>query len=126
MISRSGNTNNIMLLLNNSYSELGGSLLFTSQSGQQNLDLTGPFNLGDNGVQQSVATTTGQQYTLTFYVGNQDNRQPNYLLGSTVELDINNVFAQVSPRPMPLRIMSAGSSSPIPSPPLARTLPSHF
>jgi hypothetical protein len=92
VISNSANTSNILLLLNNSYSEVSGTLLFTSQSGQQNLDLTGPNNLGDNGVQQTVATVPGQGYSLSFYVGNQDNRQSNYALNSSVELDVNGAF----------------------------------
>ena len=92
VISKSANTTNIVLLLNNSYSEVSGTLLFTAQSGQQNLDLTGPNNLGDNGVQQTVATVPGQSYSLSFYVGNQDNRQSNYPLNSSVELDVNGAF----------------------------------
>jgi hypothetical protein len=42
--------------------------------------------------EQTVGTTPGTSYTLTFWVGNQDDSQPNYPLPSTVELDINSAF----------------------------------
>ena len=42
--------------------------LFPAQDGTQWLDLTGPTS-GGGGVQQTVATTPGQTYNLSFYVG---------------------------------------------------------
>jgi len=42
--------------------------LFPAQDGTQRLDLTGPTS-GGRGVQQTVATTPGQTYNLSFYVG---------------------------------------------------------
>jgi len=41
---------------------------FPAQDGTQWLDLTGPTS-GGGGVQQTVATTPGQTYNLSFYVG---------------------------------------------------------
>ena len=43
---------------------------FEAQSGTQWLDLTGTGSNTTDGVAQSVATTAGTTYALTFYVGN--------------------------------------------------------
>jgi len=57
----------------------GAQLNFTAQDGNQALDLTGEGNQGTwNGVKQTVATTTGQQYDLTFYLGHQWGYAPGY------------------------------------------------
>ena len=85
-------TANAILLLNNNYTENGGQLHFTAEDGQQSVDLTGAFNQGRNGVEQTVVTTPGTSYTLTFWVGNQDNSQPSYPLASMIELDVNGTF----------------------------------
>lgn len=85
-------TANAILLLNNNYTENGGELHFTSQDGQQSVDLTGFTNQGRDGVEQTVATTPGTSYTLTFWVGNQDDSQTFYPLPSAVELDVNGAF----------------------------------
>jgi hypothetical protein len=85
-------TANAIVLLSNNYSENSGTLLFTAEDGQQGVDLTGASNQGRNGVEQIVATTAGTSYSLTFWVGNQDNSQPGYELASTVELDVNGAF----------------------------------
>src|SRR5262245_23701329 len=43
---------------------------FNAQDGFNSIDLTGSFNQGPSaGVEQTVATISGQQYTLSFYVG---------------------------------------------------------
>ncbi|HEX2826146.1 MAG TPA: DUF642 domain-containing protein [Burkholderiales bacterium] len=76
-----------VLLIHDTYTEPG--LAFSAQHGDQSLDLTGLGNAGFGGVQQSVATTAGATYTLTFFVGNQDDSKPNYTLDSAVNLFID-------------------------------------
>jgi uncharacterized protein DUF642/PEP-CTERM motif-containing protein len=80
--------------VSSAYNE-GGTLFFTAQDGNQFLDLTGPANQGANGVQQSVATEPGTPYTLTFWVGNQDDTEPGYILPSMISLSINDMLAGV-------------------------------
>ena len=83
-------------ILTNSYGEdVGGSpdpsgpVRFAAEDGVQSLDLTGPFNQGPlSGIDQVVATTVGQAYALTFYVGNQDDALPNYGAASSVLLTV--------------------------------------
>ena len=48
----------------------GGGFLFPAQDGIQWLDLTGPTSGPIQGVEQTVTTTPGQTYNLSFYVGN--------------------------------------------------------
>jgi Protein of unknown function (DUF642) len=50
-----------------------GSLSFPAEDGIQWLDLTGISSNSTEGVQQSVSTVIGNQYQLTFYVGNVYN-----------------------------------------------------
>ena len=78
-------------LLTDAYNENSGTLHFDAQDGNQSLDLTGPGNQGSGGVTQTVTLTPGQLYTLTFYVGNQDNSLSNYAANSTLDLQINDV-----------------------------------
>jgi hypothetical protein len=61
---------------------------FPAAGGSQWLDLTGNSNTV-TGVQQTVATTAGTAYTLTFYIGNVDD--PGGILGvsSTVNVLVN-------------------------------------
>jgi hypothetical protein len=57
----------------------GAHLNFTPQDGNQALDLTGEGNQGTwNGVKQTVATSPGQTYYLTFYLGHQWGLAPGY------------------------------------------------
>ncbi len=61
---------------------------FVSQAGANALDLTGAGNTGPlDGIIQTVATTVGQAYLLSFYVGNADGNG-NYLLPSSLTLSI--------------------------------------
>ena len=85
----SGTAANSVLLLNNTYTEFAGVLHFTSQEGNQNLDLTGPGNQGPNGVEQSVATVAGAAYNLSFWIGNQDTAFAPYATPSSVTLLVN-------------------------------------
>ena len=63
---------------------------FEAEDGNQWLDLTGDNSNSAEGVQQAVATTTGTNYALTFYVGNTSG---GGIFGttSTVGLDINGL-----------------------------------
>ena len=63
---------------------------FEAQAGNQWLDMTGDGSNSTEGVQQSVATTAGTNYVLTFYVGNTTG---GGIFGttSTDGLDINGV-----------------------------------
>jgi Protein of unknown function (DUF642)/PEP-CTERM motif len=60
----------------------GAPLFFHAQDGQQALDLTGEGNQGDwNGVKQTVSTTPGSKYDLSFYLGHQYSGAPGYSTG---------------------------------------------
>jgi hypothetical protein len=60
-----------------------GVVTYQAQDGDQWIDLTGAgSNLPSNGIMQTIATTTGTSYVLTFYVGST-----SYL--STVDLSID-------------------------------------
>ena len=89
VVGTSGVTSQVVSVLNSQYAENSGALHFTSQEGNQHADLTGPFNQGRNGVQQTVATVTGATYTLSFWVGNQTNSVLAYANASSVEFDVN-------------------------------------
>jgi len=58
---------------------------FPAQAGSQHLDLTGEHNTA-TGVAQTVNTTPGAAYTLTFYVGNMYD--PNGILGVTSTVNV--------------------------------------
>jgi len=58
---------------------------FEAQSGNQWLDLTGDGSNSTEGVSQSVATTAGHQYQLSFYVGNTSG---GGIFGSTSTVDV--------------------------------------
>lgn len=63
------------------------SVTFNAQNGAQWLDLTGPgSNSSSNGVSQDVATTIGQLYRLSFYVGSATDNAG--FSASTVDLSI--------------------------------------
>jgi hypothetical protein len=85
-------TINAILPPNNNYTKNGRQLHFSAEDGQQSVDLTGAFNQGRNGVEQTITTTPGTSYNLTFWVGNQDNSRSGYGLPSTVELDVNGAI----------------------------------
>ena len=59
---------------------------FPAQDGAQWLDLTGDGANSVEGVQQTVATTPGTQYTLTFWVGNVYD--PNGIFGTTSTVNV--------------------------------------
>jgi hypothetical protein len=73
------------------YTEESGALHFTPHRGSQSLDVSGPSNEGAAGVEQTVATTIGAGYRLTFFLGNQDDSWANYPRPSKIEVVINGV-----------------------------------
>ena len=75
-------------IVNGSFVQNGVS--FAAQSGNQWLDLTGNGNNSTEGVSQSVATTVGNSYALTFYVGNTTGGS-FFGQTSTVDLAVNGV-----------------------------------
>ena len=83
-----------VFLINKTYSEGGGSLVFNSNSGNAWIDLTGAGNQGPtSGISQVVATGTGT-YSLSFFVGNATGR-PDYTGPSTLNLSINDGPIQI-------------------------------
>lgn len=71
------------------------SILFNSHSGLNSLDPTGAYNQGPNmGVQQTIATTAGMQYLLSFWVGSATPSsgiagRSYYHDAGTIDLSIN-------------------------------------
>ena len=68
---------------------LQNGITFPAEDGNQWIDLTGTSNSPAEGVQQTVATTVGQQYSLSFWVGNVNNVGGIFGTTSTVDVDIN-------------------------------------
>jgi len=69
---------------------------FVAQQGNQWLDLTGDgANSTADGVKTTLATTIGQAYNLSFYVGNVVDPGPNGIFGtsSTVDVLVNGSMA---------------------------------
>jgi len=80
-------------LLQTNYSEVvNGMNQFNAEDGLNSLDITGSGNTGPtDGVEQTVTTTPGQAYYLSFYVGRaqSDNGNSAYLDPATVDLSID-------------------------------------
>lgn len=66
-----GNPTDTVLLLQTTAAEIpNGITAFNAQEGLNALDITGSGNVGTAvGIEQSVATSAGQEYVLSFYVG---------------------------------------------------------
>ena len=93
VVSNSGHTNCIVYILSTSYVESGGSLKFQAKAGGQSVDLSGSFNQGANGVSQLVrGLTTNTSYTISFFVGTQDNRYSGYNGPGVVDVLINGNY----------------------------------
>lgn len=59
---------NDVVVVNTSYTE--SPIQFNAEEGDNSLDLTGAGNSGPtNGVMQTITTTAGQEYEISFYVG---------------------------------------------------------
>jgi hypothetical protein len=71
----------------------GPQLYFNAQAGSAAIDLSGNGNSGPtDGISQAIATTAGETYNLSFYVGNQTGTGsfgPLYMLPSTVDVQID-------------------------------------
>lgn len=63
-------------------------ITFTAEDGNQFLDLTGVNENSTEGVEQTVATTTGTSYTLSFWIGNVDDTNPGGLFGMTSTVNV--------------------------------------
>jgi hypothetical protein len=75
---------NQVTLLSTSFTQFGVS--FPAQDGNQWLDLTGVSSNLNEGVEQTVATNPGTQYTLSFWVGNINN--PGGIFGTTSTVNV--------------------------------------
>jgi len=66
-------------------------ITFQSQDGNQFIDLAGvTSNSNTSGVTQSIATVSGQPYSLSFYVGSSTDATSNhFFFPSTIDLSIN-------------------------------------
>ncbi len=80
-----GNSGNVNIVSTTFNSEGFG---FPAKAGYQWLDLTGNSNTA-TGVAQTVATTPGTTYTLTFYVGNVYDPQSIFGVSSTVNVYVD-------------------------------------
>lgn len=69
----------------------GAGIPFTSEDGNQNIDLSGSGNQGAEGLEQTVTTVPGTPYVLSFYIGNEDNTVPNFPENSSADLFLNGV-----------------------------------
>jgi hypothetical protein len=71
-------------IVSNTFTQNG--ILFPAENGNQWLDLTGNGINSNEGVEQTFATTSGAQYTLSFWVGNVNN--PGGIFGTTSTVDV--------------------------------------
>jgi hypothetical protein len=92
-----GNSGTDVVILTTSYSEPQFSVTqFNAHSGNQAIDLTGSYNQGPSaGIQQTVVTTAGLSYHLSFWLGTATptfgTGQPSgYVDPATVNLKIDN------------------------------------
>lgn len=87
----------VVLQLGSGYTEPdsanGGTLHFDAQDGTQSLDLTGEGNQGLNGVKQSVSSIPGMPYTISFYLGHQDDLAIGYAGPSSLDFYIDGTLA---------------------------------
>ncbi len=65
---------------------------FNAKAGAQWIDLTGPGSKTATGVAQSVATTAGTSYQLTFWVGNINDPGGIFGVSSTVKVLVNGAL----------------------------------
>lgn len=85
-----GNGGNSGLNLSTGYTEFAVS--FVSQAGPNSFDLTASGNTGPaSGIYQDIATIAGQQYQLSFWLGNADgSSNGSYTQPSALTLTIGN------------------------------------
>ncbi len=82
---------NDVLLIQTQYGEPGNGIAsFNAEEGSNSLDITGSGNTGStDGVTQSVATTIGTTYQLSFYVGRAEGTNSYYAAPATIDLSID-------------------------------------
>lgn len=91
---------NQVSVVSGSFSQSGIS--FPAEAGNQWLDLTGDgSNQDTEGVEQTIATTIGDLYTLSFFVGNVDSPATGFGTTSTVDLYINGGFVDAFTNAIP-------------------------
>lgn len=76
-------------VVSNTYTSAG--IVFNAQDGIQWLDLTGDVSNTVEGVQQTVTTSPGTMYTLSFYLGNVYNPGGFYGTTSTVVVRLGGI-----------------------------------
>jgi hypothetical protein len=69
----------------------GAGITFNAEAGGQWMDLTGLESNLATGVAQTVATTRGTEYHLTFWVGNVYNPGGAFGVSSTIKVYVNGV-----------------------------------
>jgi hypothetical protein len=70
------------------FQNAGPNLMYTAHTGVQEIDLTGGTDNGAaTGLEQTISTVTGFQYTLDFWVGNVNASPPDWPASVAVQLD---------------------------------------
>ncbi len=91
---------NQVSVVSGSFSQSGIS--FPAEAGNQWLDLTGDgSNQDTEGVEQTIVTTIGDLYTLSFFVGNVDSPGTGFGTTSTVNVYINGGFVDAFTNAIP-------------------------
>lgn len=85
-------------IVSGSYTSFG--LSFPAEDGVQWLDLTGDASNAVEGVEQTIATTSGVTYDISYFVGNQVNPGGPYGTTSTVDVLVNGSAIQKSTNSM--------------------------
>lgn len=85
-------------IVSTNYASLG--FTFPAEDGKQWLDLTGDGTNAVEGVQQTLATTPGATYNLSYFVGNQVNPGGPWGTTSTVDVLVNGALIQVATNSM--------------------------
>lgn len=75
---------NNVALMSSPYTE--PPVLFNPHSGNQFVDISGFLNTMSDGIEQTVSTSIGQAYILSFYLGRSDILDP---IGAILDLSIN-------------------------------------
>ena len=75
--------------------QMDGNLTFNAHTGDQSLNLTGASPGEAAGVRQVVQLVKGEEYKLTFWVGNQDNNSVNYPIDASAALLVDGQFIDI-------------------------------
>jgi hypothetical protein len=85
-------------IVSTNYAALG--FTFPAEDGKQWLDLTGDLSNSVEGVEQTIATTPGTIYNLSYFVGNQVNPGGPWGTSSTVDVLVNGTLIQIATNTM--------------------------